>query len=89
MRRWMMLALGTAAQTVACTFLYGLPYTSETLRRDNGLTLGQVGLLIACPTVGLVLTLVAWGALADRFGERGVITSGLAMTTVLLSLGVW
>ncbi|MFC8257141.1 MFS transporter [Streptomyces sp. NPDC057291] len=87
MRRWMMLALGTAAQTVACTFLYGLPYTSDVLRRNNGLTLGQVGLLIACPTVGLVLTLVAWGALADRFGERGVITSGLAMTTVLLSLG--
>ncbi|MEU9319104.1 MFS transporter [Streptomyces sp. NPDC048295] len=87
MRRWMMLALGTAAQTVACTFLYGLPYTSEALRRDNGLTLGQVGLLIACPTVGLMLTLIAWGALADRFGERVVITSGLGMTAVLLSLG--
>ncbi|MFD4945479.1 MFS transporter [Streptomyces sp. NPDC058409] len=87
MRRWMMLTLGTAAQTVACAFLYGLPYTSETLRRDNGLTLSQVGLLVACPTVGLVLTLVAWGALADRFGERVVITSGLAMTAVLLSLG--
>ncbi|MFD7615622.1 MFS transporter [Streptomyces sp. NPDC059802] len=87
MRRWMMLALGTAAQTVACTFLYGLPYTSETLRRDNGLTLSQVGLLIACPTVGLMLTLIAWGALADRFGERVVITSGLAMTAALLSLG--
>lgn len=51
MRRWMMLALGTAAQTVACTFLYGLPYTSEALRRDNGLSLGQVGLLVACPTM--------------------------------------
>ncbi|MFD5498420.1 MFS transporter [Streptomyces sp. NPDC127061] len=86
MRRWMMLALGTAAQTVACTFLYGLPYTSEALRRDNGLSLGQVGLLVACPTAGLLLTLIVWGALADRFGERTVITSGLAMTAVLLCL---
>ncbi|MFF1924995.1 MFS transporter [Streptomyces sp. NPDC058221] len=86
MRRWMMLALGTAAQTVACVFVYGLPYASDTLRSDNGLTLSQVGVLIACPTAGLVLTLVAWGALADRYGERAVITAGLAGCAVTLAL---
>ena len=36
------------------------------------------GLLVACPTAGLLLTLVAWGAAADRFGERLVLASGLA-----------
>ncbi|GGL91800.1 MFS transporter [Streptomyces fumigatiscleroticus] len=87
MRRWIMLALGTAAQTVACVFVYGLPYASDALRRDNGLTLGQVGLLIACPTAGLVLALVAWGALADRYGERVVITTGLAVCAALLAVG--
>ncbi|MFI6461710.1 MFS transporter [Streptomyces sp. NPDC050528] len=86
MRRWMMLALGTSAQTVACVFVYGLPYLSTELRKTNGLSLAEVGLLVACPTVGLMLTLVAWGALADKYGERIVIASGLAATTVLLAL---
>ena len=84
MNRWIMLALGTAAQTVACVFVYGLPYISDTLRHDNGLTLAQIGLLVACPTAGLVVTLVGWGALADRHGERLVITAGLAATAVVL-----
>lgn len=87
MRRWMMLTLGTAAQTVACLFLYGLPYLSDTLRRDGGLSLAQVGLVVACPAVGLVLALVAWGALADRYGERKVIASGLTAAALLLALG--
>ncbi|MER7225397.1 MFS transporter [Streptomyces rubradiris] len=86
MRRWIMLALGTSAQTVACVFVYGLPYLSPELREANGLSLAEVGLIVACPTVGLVLTLVAWGALADKYGERIVIASGLAATTVLLAL---
>ncbi|GAA3244757.1 hypothetical protein GCM10020256_70840 [Streptomyces thermocoprophilus] len=87
MRRWGMLALGTAAQTVACVFVYGLPYLSDELRNGSGLTLGQVGLLVACPTAGLVLALVAWGALADRIGERVVIVAGLAGSAVLLGAG--
>ncbi|MGX1670455.1 MFS transporter [Streptomyces sp. NPDC055400] len=87
MRRWLILALGTGAQTVACVFVYGLPYMSDELRRDGSLSLSQVGLVVACPTAGLVLTLVAWGALADRIGERIVITAGLTATAALLTLG--
>ncbi|MFF9624627.1 MFS transporter [Streptomyces griseosporeus] len=87
MRRWGMLALGTAAQTVACVFVYGLPYLSDELRNGSGLTLGQVGLLVACPTAGLVLALVAWGALADRIGERVVIVAGLGSAALLLGVG--
>lgn len=86
MRRWMMLALGTAAQTVAGVFLYGVPYLSDMLRRGSGLSLAQVGLVVACPTAGLVLTLVAWGAVADRYGERKVIASGLTAAGLLLGL---
>ncbi|MGP4000340.1 MFS transporter [Streptomyces sp. 8N706] len=85
MRRWIMLALGTAAQTVACVFVYGIPYMSDTLRRDEHLTLAEVGLVVACPTLGLVLALVAWGALADRYGERSVIASGLSASALVLA----
>ncbi|WP_042413091.1 MFS transporter [Streptacidiphilus anmyonensis] len=83
-RRWVMLALGTAAQTAACAFLYGMPYLIPSLRSVEGLTLAQAGVLVACPTVGLLLALYAWGAATDRYGERWVLAAGLGMATVAL-----
>ena len=84
-RRWLTLAAGTVALTAGCTFQYGLAYLIPALRA-RGLSLEQAGVLVACPTVGLLLTLVAWGAAADRFGERLVLTSGLAGAGVILLL---
>jgi sugar phosphate permease len=82
-RRWLTLAAGTIALTAGCTFQYGLAYLIPALR-EHGLSLEQAGVLVACPTVGLLLTLVAWGAAADRFGERLVLASGLAGAGVVL-----
>jgi sugar phosphate permease len=79
-RRWLMLGLGTAAQTAASALMFGLPFLLPWLRRADGLSLAQAGALAAAPSVGLVLTLIAWGALADRFGERAVLTIGLLLT---------
>lgn len=89
MRRWIMLALGTAAQTAACAFVYGVPYLADELRGHGGLTLTQVGVLVACPTAGLVLALYAWGAAADRFGERMVIACGLGAASLALAAAAW
>ena len=82
-RRWLTLAAGTIALTAGCTFQYGLAYLIPALRA-HGLSLEQAGVLVACPTAGLLLTLVAWGAAADRFGERLVLSSGLAGAGVIL-----
>ena len=84
-RRWLMLALGTAAQTSSFAFVYGLPYLIPVLRRSEGLGLAQAGLLVACPTVGLLLALYAWGAATDRYGERVVLASGLGLATLALA----
>jgi sugar phosphate permease len=81
-----MLALGIAAQAAACVFLYGVPYLVPVLRDEHGLSLAQSGVLVACPTVGLVLTLYLWGAATDRFGERGVLTLGLSLSALFLLL---
>jgi sugar phosphate permease len=77
------LAAGTVALTAGCTFQYGLAYLIPALR-GQGLSLAQAGLLVACPTVGLLLTLVAWGAVADRRGERLVLASGLGTAGLVL-----
>ncbi|WP_052398173.1 MFS transporter [Streptomyces sp. NRRL F-5123] len=89
MRRWIMLGLGTAAQTAACAFVYGVPYLADDLRGREGLTLTQVGVLVACPTVGLVLALYGWGAAADRWGERVVIAAGLGGAAGALAAAAW
>jgi sugar phosphate permease len=78
-----MLALGTTAQAVASCLLFGLPFLLPYLRRTEGLTLAQGGALVAAPSLGMVVTLIAWGALADRYGERLVIAFGLGLTGVL------
>lgn len=89
MRRWIMLALGTAAQTAACAFVYGIPYLADDLRTQQDLSLTQVGLLVSCPTVGLVLALYGWGAAADRWGERVVIAVGLGAAAGALAGAAW
>jgi MFS family permease len=72
--------------TAGCTFQYGLAYLIPAFRAE-GLSLEQAGILVACPTAGLLLTLVAWGAAADRWGERLVLGAGLALAGAILLAG--
>jgi sugar phosphate permease len=78
-----MLALGTTAQAVASSLMFGLAFLLPYLRRTEGLTLAQAGALVAAPSLGMVATLIAWGAFADRYGERLAIALGLGLTGVL------
>jgi MFS family permease len=82
-----MLGLGIAAQ-VAGTLLVSTPaYLIPLLHQQRGLPLSDAGLLAAAPTFGMVLTLIAWGALADRYGERWVLAGGLGLTALCALAG--
>jgi MFS family permease len=78
---WRMLALGVAAQAAGTLLITTPAYLIPLLHLQRGLPLAQAGLLTAAPSFGVVLTLVAWGAVADRRGERWVIAGGLALTS--------
>src|SRR5258705_9245819 len=80
-----MLSLGMAAQAASSVFLFGLPFLVPQLRDQLGLSLDQAALLVGCPSAGLMLSLIAWGAAADRYGERVVIAAGLAGAAGLLA----
>jgi len=56
------------------------------LAAEQHLSLVGASVVVAAPTAGLLLTLIAWGAAADRFGERIVISTGLALATIFLAL---
>lgn len=79
-----MLALGVAAQA-AGTLVVSAPALLIPYLHAHGTPLPAAGVLAAAPTFGMVLTLIAWGAVTDRFGERIVIAGGLVLTTLAVA----
>ncbi len=94
-----MLAVGMLAQ-IAGTLLSNAPlFLIPYLHLERGLTLVQAGLLASTPLFAATISLVAWGAVVDRIGERLSLTIGLAIVTVgglgaalstsYIALGAW
>ena len=73
----------TAQASISAVQL-GLPAVAPQLRDEYSLSLAATGALLAASTVGIIATLLAWGALADRIGERAVI--GIGLTGAALAL---
>ncbi|HEX7300403.1 MAG TPA: MFS transporter [Solirubrobacteraceae bacterium] len=85
--RWVILATGAVGAGAFSALRMGLPSLGPAVRSEYGLTLGEVGLAFAAVTAGGMLTLVPWGALTDRIGERPVMFAGLTGSALAL-LGV-
>jgi sugar phosphate permease len=77
--RWLIMSLGLLAQTCTSAYLYGLPMVLPQLRRTGHLSLATAGWLVAAPSIGLLTSLIAWGVVVDRRGERDVMAIGLAL----------
>ncbi|HET7554409.1 MAG TPA: MFS transporter [Gaiellaceae bacterium] len=82
--RWLVLAAGTAAQTSFSAVIVGLPVLAPTLRDAHDLSLVQVGVVLDALWIGTLLTLLPWGMLADRVGERIVLATGLVACAAAL-----
>lgn len=79
------MVFGQASTTiVTATPAFLIPHLLE----REGMSLAQAGLLAGAPHLGLVLTLIVWGALTDRFGERRVLLSGLLLTVLAVGLSM-
>jgi MFS family permease len=87
-RRWLMLMVGTLAMIAGSTSQFGIAYLIPAFR-EQGLSLQEAGVLVACPTAGVMLTLIAWGAAADRWGERVVLSTGLGLAGLFLVAAQW
>ncbi|AOD23703.1 MFS transporter [Rhodococcus sp. D-6] len=85
-RRWLILALGVLAQASQATVINGVAFLIPTLNQEGGFTLAQAGTLAGAPILGGVFTLVVWGAIADRFGERLALAAGLGIAAVSMGL---
>jgi sugar phosphate permease len=68
--------------------IIGLPVLAPALRDAHSLSLVEVGVVLDALWIGTLLTLLPWGVLADRVGERIVLATGLgACAAALVAAG--
>ena len=83
--RWVVLAVGTATQAAVSASWFAVAILAPDIRSQFGLTLGEIGVVLAAFTIGMTPTLLPWGLLADRVGERIVLPLGLATSACALA----
>ncbi len=84
--RWVVLGAGVGAQASYSALGVGVAVLIPELRAEYGLSLGEVGVLLAGTGGGMVLTLLPWGLATDRIGERAVVALGLGSAGLALGL---
>jgi len=84
--RWTILSAGVLAQAAFSAILLGLPAIAPAIQDRYELTLTQIGVVLAALNFGSLATLLLWGIVADRIGERAVIALGQTGTAAAL---VW
>lgn len=76
-----MLAIGMVGQAAGTVVVSCPPLLIPYLFLERGTSLVQAGWIATAPTLGLLVSLVAWGALIDRRGERLAMSAGLFIVT--------
>jgi len=75
-----MLAVSTTAQAAAAMTIHGPAFLIPTLHHERGLSLPTAAFVSAATMLGVMTTLVAWGWVVDRCGERFSLLTGLTAT---------
>ena len=81
-RRWLIVVVSLVATASAFIFINGVAFLIPALEDDLGTPLAEASLLSSMPSFGMVTTLILWGYLLDRVGERIVLTVGTALTAI-------
>jgi len=84
--RWVVLGAGTLAQGATAAIFLGLASVTPLLRSTYDLGVPGVGVLLGLISAGILLTLLPWGVLTDRVGERPVMVAGLAGASAALCM---
>jgi sugar phosphate permease len=82
--RWVVLGAGTLAQGSTAALFLGLASVTPLLRTTYDVDVAGVGALLGAVSVGILATLLPWGVLTDRVGERPVMVTGLVGTAATL-----
>lgn len=84
--RWTVLAIGSLGTMVTGALRQGMPSLGPAFRDAFTLSVGEIGFVFAAVSLGMMVALLPWGVLADRTGERVVLSGGLVLTAAALVL---
>ena len=88
--RWVVLAIGVAAQASFSATFSGLPVAGILLRTAYGLSNAQLGFILGCMALGVTVSELVWGLLTDKLGDRFVLLLGLlSMGGMLVAMSVF
>jgi MFS family permease len=78
--RWSIMVISLGVTATSFLFINGVAFLIPSLQARRGISLSEASLLSSMPSWGMVVTLVLWGYVLDRVGERTVLTVGSALT---------
>jgi MFS family permease len=78
--RWSIMIISLWVTASSFLFINGIAFLIPALEVKRGIPLTEASLLSSMPSWGMVATLVLWGYVLDRAGERIVMTVGSALT---------
>src|ERR1700723_701629 len=78
--RWSVMLISLVVTSTSFLFINGVAFLIPALEAERQTPLTQASLLSSMPSWGMVTTLVLWGYVVDRVGERIVLTAGSALT---------
>ncbi|MCV7394887.1 MFS transporter [Mycobacterium paraseoulense] len=78
--RWSVMIVSLCVTATSFLFINGVAFLIPSLQARRGIPLSQAALIASMPSWGMVVTLVLWGWVLDRVGERVVLTAGSALT---------
>jgi sugar phosphate permease len=84
--RWLILTAGTLAATSLSAVQIGISAITPDLQDEFALSLGQIGILLGATNAGMTMTLLGWGIISDRIGERLAIVIGLTGSALALAV---
>lgn len=78
--RWSIVIISLWVTASSFLFINGIAFLIPALEAKRGIPLSEASLLSSMPSWGMVVTLVGWGYVLDRVGERTVLTLGSGLT---------
>jgi MFS family permease len=87
--RWSVTLVSVGVTASSFLFISGVAFLIPSLASAYRISLAEAALLASMPSWGMVVTLIMWGYLTDRLGERLVMTVGSALTAFAACCAAW
>jgi MFS family permease len=87
--RWSVTVISVWVTATSFLFVSGVAFLIPSLASARRISLAEAALLASMPSWGMVATLILWGYITDRLGERLVMTVGSALTGFAACCAAW